>query len=130
MASSPAYADTPHVGAALVNNSTADTSYSSAPSHGSMLLTAGVYGTKVTEIDLIPAATIAAVVVTIWLYDGTNYHFFTAVTFAAVTLSTTAGPSVTPLYFDNLSIPAGWSLYVTETVASQPVQVNAFGADL
>jgi hypothetical protein len=131
MATAPSYAATPLIGSALVNNGTADTSYS-APTHGSTLLTAGSNGTKVAQIDLIPAGTISSggVVVNIFIYNGTSYYLHESVLIAAITPATQVASLKYSYYYDNLVIPSGSTLYVTETIATQPVQVNAFGASL
>jgi hypothetical protein len=131
MATAPQYAATPLIGNELVNNGTADTNFET-PSHASLLVTAGANGTKVTEIDLIPAGTISSggVVVNIYIYNGTTYWLHESVLVPAVTPGTQAAPAKISYYYDNLVLPSGYFLYVTETVASQPVQVNAFGASL
>lgn len=131
MAAAPSYATTPRVGSVLVNQGTADAAYSTAPSHGSTLLSAGSGGTKVTQIDVTPAATIGSLVtVTVWLFDGTNYRLHEAPTFTTVTLGAATPGTKVSYNYENLVLPSGWSLYVTETVANQAFQVTAFGADL
>jgi hypothetical protein len=131
MATAPQYAATPLLGSVLVNNGTADTSFS-APTHATLLVTAGSNGSKITQIDLIPAGTISSggVVVNIFIYNGTTYYLHESVLVAAITPGTQAASLKVSYTYDNLVIPTGSFLYATETVISQPVQVNAFGASL
>ena len=50
----------------------------------------------------------------------------------AATPSTTVAPIKTSLYYDNLVVPAGWSLVCSTTVVADEslIEVNAFGAAL
>jgi hypothetical protein len=93
---------------------------------------AGASGTKIDEIDVIPAGTVVAGLVNVFLYDGTNYHLHESIAVAAYTSSTTSAPPKTPVYYDNLVLPTGWSLVCTTTVAGNEslIEVNAFGASL
>jgi len=128
MAAAPAYAVTPVAWTGLVP-STADTSWT-APAHVTTLGSAGAGGTKITQIDVIPAGTTVAGLVNVFVYDGTNYHLHESVTIAAATLSTTAAPVKQSYTYDNLVLPTGSSLVVTTTVAGNVslVEVNAYGA--
>ena len=131
MAAAPQYAATPLAGAALISNATADTSFS-VPAHATTLVTAGSNGTKLTQIDLIPAGTISSggVVVNLFLYNGTTYYLHESVLVPAVTPATQLAPAKQSYTYDNLVLPSGWFLVATETIATQPVQVNAYGASL
>jgi hypothetical protein len=132
MAAAPAYASTPLLGTALINNGTADTSFS-APTHTTSLFTAGTSGTKLAQIDLVPAGTISSggVVVNIFLYNGSSYFLHESVLVPAVTPGTQAASAKITYTYDNVTLPSSsWSLVATETVATQPVQVNAYGASL
>jgi hypothetical protein len=130
MATAPAYAATPVAWTGLVP-STADTSWT-APAHVTSLGSAGSNGTKITQVDVIPAGTVVAGLVNVFLYDGTTYHLHESVTIAAASLSTTAGPVKQSYSYDNLVLPSGWSLVCTNTVSSNVslVEVNAYGASL
>jgi hypothetical protein len=131
MATAPSYAATPRAMCGLVP-STADTSFT-APTHVTSLGSGGTSGTKITEIDITPAATVVAGLVNLFLYDGTAYHLLASVTITAATVSTTAAPVTQTLTFDNLVLPAStWSLACSNTVSGNVslVTVNAFGADL
>ena len=82
MATSPQFAVTPRIGAVSV--ATADSSYT-APTNVGTLITGASTGTRVAEIVVKNAATSAAAIVRIFLYDGTTYWLFDEVTVAAAT---------------------------------------------
>jgi hypothetical protein len=133
VATAPQYAVTARAMCGLVP-STADTSWT-APTHVTSLGSAGANGgTKIAEIDVTPVGTTVAGIVNIFLYDGSAYHLLPggSVLIAAATPSTTVAPVPQQFYFDNLVIPTGWSLAVSNTVAGNVslVEVCAFGADL
>lgn len=130
MAAAPAYAATPVVWSGLVPG-TADTSWT-APANVTNLGSAGASGTKVVQVDVIPAGTVVAGLVNVFLHDGSIYHLHESVTIAAYTSSATAAPPKQSFTYDNLVLPNGWSLRVTTTVAGNVslVKVNAYGASL
>jgi hypothetical protein len=127
MAAEPVFAVTPRIGA--VSIATADSSYT-APTNVGTLLTGVTAGTRVNEIVIKCAATSAAAVVRIFLYDGTTYWLFDEVLVAAATGSSTVVQFRTRVTYDNLVLPSSsWSVRVTTSV-SQATHVTAFGADL
>lgn len=130
MAAAPAYAPTPVLWAGLVP-ATADTSWT-APSNVTNLGSAGASGTKLVQVDVIPAGTTVAGLVNVFLYDGSAYHLLESVTIAAATLSATAGPVKQSFTYDNVVLPSGWSLRVTNTIAGNVslITVNAYAASL
>ena len=69
MAASPVFAVTPRMSA--VSIATADSSYTS-PTNVGTLITGASTGTRVAEIVVQCAATSAAAIVRIFLYDGTT----------------------------------------------------------
>jgi hypothetical protein len=76
------------------------------------------------------AATSAAAIVRVFLYDGTNYWLFDEVTVAAATGSSTVQQTRVAVLYSNLILPsASWSVRVTTSVA-QTTHVTALGADL
>lgn len=127
MATSPAFATTPRIGA--VSIATADSSYT-APTNVGTVLTGVAAGTRVNEICVKCAATSAAAVVRIFLYDGTTYWLFDELVVGAITGSSTLSQFRVNKTYDNLVLPsASWSVRVTTSV-SQATHVTAFGADL
>ena len=127
MATSPAFAVTPRIGA--VSIATADSSYT-APSNVGTLITGASTGTRIAELVVKCAATSAAAVVRVFLYDGTTYWLFDEITVAAATGSSTVQQTRVSNTYNNLIIPsASWSIRVTTSVA-QTTHVTALGADL
>jgi hypothetical protein len=127
MASNPVFAVTPRIGAVSV--ATADSSYT-APTNVGNVITGASTGTRIAEIVVKCAATSAAAIVRIFLYDGTTYWLFDEVTVAAATGSSTVQQARVSTTYNNLILPsASWSVRVTTSVA-QATHVTAFGADL
>ena len=127
MATSPAFAATPRM--AAVSIATADSSYT-APTSVGTLITGASTGTRIAEIVIKCAATSAAAIVRIFLYDGTTYWLFDEVTIAAATGSSTVQQTRVSNTYNNLILPsASWSVRVTTSVA-QTTHVTALGADL
>ena len=127
MATNPVFAVTPRIGAVSV--ATADSSYT-APTNVGTLITGASTGTRIAEIVVKCAATSAAAIVRIFLYDGTSYWLFDEVTVAAATGSATVQQTRVSTTYNNLILPsASWSVRVTTSVA-QTTHVTAFGADL
>ena len=127
MATAPQFAVTPRIGA--VSIATADASYT-APTSVGTLITGASTGTRIAEIVVKCAATSAAAIVRIFLYDGTTYWHFDEITVAAATGSSTVQQTRVSTTYNNLILPsASWSVRVTTSV-SQTTHVTAFGADL
>lgn len=127
MATSPSFATTPRIGA--VSIATAESSYTS-PTNVGTLITGVAAGTRVTEIVVKCAATSAAAIVRVFLYDGTTYWLFDEIVVAAITGSSTVAQHRARTTYDNLVLPsASWSVRVTTSV-SQTTHVTALGADL
>lgn len=127
MATSPAFAVTPRIGA--VSIATADSSYT-APSNVGTVITGASTGTRIAEIVVKCAATSAAAIVRVFLYDGTTYWLYDEITVAAATGSSTVQQTRVSTSYTNLILPsASWSVRVTTSIA-QATHVTAFGADL
>jgi len=127
MATSPAFAVTPRIGAVSV--ATADSSYT-APTNVGTLITGASSGTRIAELVVKCAATSAAAVVRIFLYDGSTYWLFDEVVVSAATGSSTVAQNRVSTTYNNLILPsASWSVRVTTSIA-QTTHVTAFGADL
>lgn len=127
MATSPVFAVTPRIGAVSV--ATADSSYT-APTNVGTLITGASTGTRISEIVVKCAATSAAAIVRIFLYDGSTYWLYDEVTVAAATGSATVAQTRVSTVYNNLILPSNtWSVRVTTSI-SQTTHVTAFGADL
>jgi hypothetical protein len=127
MAASPVFAVSPRIGA--VSIATAEASYT-APTNVGTLITGAATGTRIAEIVVKMAATSAAAIVRIFLYDGTTYWHFDEITVAAATGSSTVQQTRVSVLYSNLILPsASWSVRVTTSV-SQTTHVMALGADL
>lgn len=126
MASTPAFAVTPRVGA--VSIATAEASYT-APTSVGTVLSAAATGTRIAEVVVKSVATSAAALVRLFLFDGTTYYLLDEVTIAAATGSATVQQTRVSTTYNNLVLPSGWSLRATISV-SQATHVIALGADL
>ena len=129
MATSPAFAVTPRIGA--VSIATADSSYT-APTNVGTLITGASSGTRIAELVVKSAATSAAAVVRVFLYDAstTTYWLYDEITVAAATGSSTVQQTRVSNTYNNLILPSSsWSVRVTTSVA-QTTHVTAYGADL
>lgn len=127
MATSPAFAVTPRIGAVSV--ATADSSYT-APTNVGTVMAGASGGTRVAEVVVKSAATSAAALVRLFLHDGTSYWLFDEIVVAAATGSATVAQTRVSTTYNNLVLPsASWSLRATVSV-SQATHVTALGADL
>lgn len=127
MALEPAFAVTPRIGA--VSIATAETSLT-APTAFGTVVTGVAAGTRIAELVVKCAATSAAAIVRVFLYDGTTYYLFDEVVVAAATSSSTGATTRVSTSYANLVLPsASWSVRVTTSIA-QTTHVIALGADL
>lgn len=127
MALEPVFAVTPRIG--NVSVATADSSYT-APTNVGTLITGVAAGTRITEVVVKLAATSAAAVVRLFLFDGTTYFLFDEIAIAAATGSATVLQSRVSATYSNLILPSSsYSLRVTTSVG-QVTHVTAFAADL
>jgi hypothetical protein len=127
MALEPAFAVTPRIGA--VSIATAETSLT-APTAFGTVVTGVAAGTRIAELVVKCAATSAAAIVRVFLYDGTTYYLFDEVVVAAATSSSTGATTRVSTSYANLVLPsASWSVRVTTSIA-QATHVTALGADL
>lgn len=127
MATNPVFAVTPRIGSA--NISVADSSYTS-PTSFATVISGGSNGTRISEIVVKCAATSAAGIVRIFLYDGSNYRLFDEIVVSAATGSATVSTNRVFVGYTSLILPSSnWSLVATTSV-SQSINVIAFGADL
>jgi hypothetical protein len=132
MSTSAQYASTPKVGSA--NLTTADTSLT-APTTVGTILTAGASGTRIDYIEVLGVATTVAGLVNLFIFDGTTYFLWQQVPILAITSSTTVPTFVANLSSNSnsnvmpLTLPTGYSLRATTTVAQTGVRVIAYGGD-
>jgi hypothetical protein len=128
MATQPAFATVPKIGA--VNVATADSTYTGTPTNVGTVITGGSGGTRIAEVVVKCAATSAAAVVRLWLFNGTTYTLFDEIVVAAATGSATVAQTRVSTLYSNLVLPSSaWSLRATTSV-SQSTNVIALGADL
>ena len=130
MASSPAFAATPRVGAASV--STANTNRDGTGTVATVLA-AGSSGTRVEEIRVKATGDPADSIVTIFLHDGTNFWLFDEFDLGnPAAASATQEAYVASTTYENLVLPSGWSIRAAITAAptAGAVIVFAFGGDL
>jgi hypothetical protein len=134
MATDPAFASVPSLGAALLG--AAETNLQ-VPTQASVVVTAGASGTKIEEIVVeatatsLVASTVAGLVY-LFLYDGTTYHLFDVVTVTLITASNTVPGFRQRNAYANLVLKSGWSLRASQsTVGNASVlKVIAEGGDL
>lgn len=132
MSTSAQYASTPKFGSAVLT--TADTSLT-APSTVGTIVSAGASGTRIDYIEVMGVATTVAGLINLFVYDGTNYILWQQIPVQAITTATTT-PSYTAVISSNgnanvmpLTLPTGYSLRATTTVAQTGVRVTAYGGD-
>jgi hypothetical protein len=132
MATAAQYASTPVFGSATL--STADTSLT-APTTVGTVLTAGASGTRIDYIDIQGVATTVAGLINLFVFDGTNYILWQQLPVQAVTSSTTAPAFALALSSNGnsnimpLTLPTGFSLRATSSVAQTGVRVSAYGGN-
>lgn len=132
MAATAQYSATPKFGSATL--STADTSLT-APTTVGTIVSAGASGTRIDYIDIQGVATTVAGLINLFVYDGTNYILWQQVPVQVVTSSTTV-PAFAAYLSSNsnanimpLTLPTGYSLCATTTIAQTGVRVTAYGGD-
>ena len=132
MSTSAQYASAPKFGSATL--STADTSLT-APTTVGTIVSAGASGTRIDYIDIQGVATTVTGLINLFVYDGTNYILWQQVPVLAVTSSTTV-PSFSSYLSSNsnsnvmpLTLPTGYSLRATTTIAQTGIRVTAYGGD-
>lgn len=85
-------------------------------------------GKRIDAIMVTCAATSAAAVVTLWIYDGTNQYLFDEIVVTAVTPSNTVAAFSAIKYYTALVLPPTYRLFAATTIA-QNTNVFAFGGD-
>ena len=128
MATSPQYAASVAVGAVLLN---ATETNLQVPTAASVVLTAGANGTKVEEIVVQASkttliSTTVAGLVYIFMYTGSTYYNFYNFTVTAITGSATVSGYRSSAVFNNLFLPSGWSIYASQSEASNAGVLEVF----
>ena len=132
MSTSAQYASTPKFGSATLT--TADTSLT-APTTVGTIVTAGASGTRIDHIEIQGVATTVAGLINLFVYDGTTYVLWQQVPVQVVTSSTTVPAFVANLSSNGnsnimpLTLPTGYSLRATTSVAQTGVRVTVYGGD-
>lgn len=133
MATDPAFASTPVLGAALLG---ATETNLQVPTATSVIVTAGAAGTKIEEVVVEAttttlAPTTVAGLVYLFLYDGATYHLFDAIAVTAVVGSATVAPFRARSTYANLVLKSGWSLRASQSIAGNAnlLKVHALGGD-
>lgn len=129
MATAPQFTTTPRIGAGSV--STANTARDGTGTIAT-IFTAGSSGSRIEEIVVKASADPADSTVPIFLYDGANYYVFDE-----FDLDNPAAASATVVSvrdrrrYENLVLPAGWSIRASITAAptSGVVYVIVLGGD-
>lgn len=129
MASAPAFAATPKIGAVTV--STANTNRDGTGTIATVF-TAGSSGSKIEEVVMKATADPADSTVVLYLYDGSTYYAFDEwdIGNPAAGSATVASYRESRVY-ENLILPSGWSLRasITASLTAGVVNVIALGAD-
>ncbi len=127
---SPVFTLTPNVGCARLT--TADSAYTGTPTNKATLFTAGANGSLVSRVTVHGAATSAAAVVRLFLFDAANYTLYEEILVPAATGSSTVAqaevPSAKITPATPLALATTWTLVATVSV-SQATNVVAEGGD-
>lgn len=128
MASEPAFAVTPRIGAVALGS--ADTSYT-APTNVVTVLTGASTGTRIAEVVVQMTATVSsATMVRLFLHDGSSYFLFDEVAIPIATGSQSVKQTRVSTAYTNLVLPNNnWSLRATVHSSNAGI-VTALGADL
>lgn len=123
MATTPNYGGTPYIG--MVQVATANTNRDGTTgTYGS--ISVGSAGSRVEEVVVSAIGTTTAGMVRLFLSDGTNTRFLAEMVVSAITPSGTVKAWTARMLFDNLCIPAGWTIKVN-TNNAETFNVFAFG---
>ena len=85
-------------------------------------------GSRIDEVTVKGTGTLAAGCVPLYISDGTNHRVYDEITVGLVTASTTSSSGQYRAVYNNLFLPAGYSLRASTTIA-QSLTVTANGGD-
>ncbi len=126
----PIFTKTPNIG--FGNVATADSAYTGTPTNKATVFTAATDGSLVTRVTAHGAATSAAAIVRLFLFDGSTYTLYEEILVPAATGSATvaqfdvASAKITPQ--TPLALKTGWTIVATTSV-SQSTNVICEGGD-
>lgn len=125
---SPIFPLSPAIGIGSLNSATALTTRT--PITGTTGLTLCVptstNGTRVDYITVKGQGTTVASNVCVWIYNGTTSFLLDEFDVTAITAATTTDSFVLSRAYSNLTLPATYALYISETVVTN-MTVFAFG---
>ena len=131
MASIPGYAATPRNSSVAI--ATANTARDGTGTVGTVF-TAGGSGSRIDSLQIVPAGTVTAGMVRLFVYNGTAYFLLKEIPILAVTPSSTV--AVQPISLQSnvdalmpIILPTGYSLRAS-TNNAETFHVTAMGADL
>ncbi len=129
-ATDPVFTDTPKTWAKALSASADGTPATRAPTNTVTLITGPADGAKV---DLIVYQTYETAldpgVINLWLHDGSTHFLVDQVKILGTDGSTTAPGERAERSYPCLLVINGWTLQVSTTVASQVIDVTAFGGE-
>lgn len=130
-ATDPVFTDTPKVWPTQVSATADGTPTARAPTGGATTMITGTTdGVKVEKIvyqGIDPA--LDPCVVNLWLHDGSTYYLIDQVKFLGTDGTTTAPCERFERSYDMLLVPTGFTLRQSCTVASQLIDIVAFGGE-
>lgn len=89
----------------------------------------GTFGTRIDRVRIQATGTTTAGIIRLWLYSGSgNAQLRHEELVSAVTPSPTLAAYNTEIVFDDLLIPAGWTLYAS-TEKAETFNIIAHGGD-
>lgn len=135
MASTSQYASTPNIGSAVITAALGGTR--AVPTGASTLITTGASGSVITRAliqNVQPAASGAssANVAAFYLHNGTTYFLVKEVTLATENPSATVAAVDIDVPFNDLVVPAGWTLQAGIRTRASDVDdtcITAFGGN-
>lgn len=127
MATAPQFAATP-LSSGISTGTTASTTPFGTPSAPVTVYTAPTGGARIDQINVVGLGTTSATQIILYIYNGTTYWPITTVLTTATTTSATVAPFTYTLTFDNLMLPATYSIRASLFAAdTSGYMITAFG---
>jgi hypothetical protein len=126
----PIFPNTPVIGIATLTSATALTTRTNVVGTTGLtqLTPTSTNGKRIDAITVKGKATTVASNLFVWIYDGTTSYLFDEIDITAVTAGNTTDSFALTRNYSNLTLPATYQLYVSETVQTD-VSVFAFGGN-